>query len=66
MLNNNTTLAELLYNVFPNIEQDYQRINSTASNTLNSIPSVINTINLTNDLISKIDAEIQNAQGQNP
>ena len=59
-------LAELLYSVFPDIENEYNRINNKSFNALNSMQYVTNTITVVNELKAKIDTEINNAQGSNP
>lgn len=66
IVNQQMKLAELLYGVFPNIENKYNKINNKSLNTLSGIPCILNTMNVVNELKEKIDAEINNAQGNNP
>ena len=66
VINRGATLSQLLYNVFPDIEKEYNKINNSTFNSLNSIPCVINIIELVRDLKDRIENETQNAQGSNP
>lgn len=69
IVDKNTKLFALLFNIFPQIEQEYNKENTNSFNSLNSIVSITNAMQLTQDLTTKITTEIQNtqnAQGQNP
>ena len=57
----NNSLIDLLYNVYPNIKKEYQNY----SMGLNSLV-ITNEFTILDDLKSRIDAEINNAQGTNP
>lgn len=66
VISKNTKLFALLYNIFPKMEKDYNRENTNSFNALSGVVSITNAMQLTQTLISKIDAEQKNAQGQNP
>lgn len=58
---NSTDLIGLLYNVYPNIKKQYQKYSMGYNSQ-----TITNEFTMIDDLKSKIDAEINNAQGQNP
>lgn len=64
-LNRNTKLGELIYNVFPNIEKEYNRINNQSANALASIQVINNIFTCVNELKQRIDTERQTKQQQN-
>ena len=67
-VNNNTTLGELIYDVFPSIQKEYEKANQQSANALSSMTCVTNTIDGVTQLKQRIDTEIQylqrNAQAQ--
>lgn len=66
VIDKNTKLFALLYNVFPKMEKEYNKVNTNSFNALNGVVCITNAMQLTQDLTSKIETEIRNAQGQNP
>ena len=65
--NNNASLMELLFNVFPyNIEKKFDTINNKTMNLLSSISSVDSLITTIRDMGGYVENEINNAQGINP
>lgn len=65
--NNNATLMQLLYYIFPNdIEKKFDKVNKNTMNALSSIGYVDAIMQTIRQMESDIETEMQNAQGINP
>ena len=58
---NNGGLIYLLYNIYPNLKKQYQKISIGYNSQV-----ITNEFTVLDDLKSRIDDETNNAQGQNP